>query len=319
MAGTATLRGCRLLFQKYLYNQNKNIMNLKLLTTSRLSDYELIDSGDAEKLERFGNIILKRPDPQAFWRKKLVTEWKNFDAEFVSEGAKGKWKFKTEIQKEWNVQIEDINFELRFPKSGTGFKHVGVFPEQSSNWQWINETITEKTSHNFTPSVLNLFAYTGGATIAALQAGANVTHVDASLGSIEWAKRNTEISGVAERPVRWIVDDAKKFVEREIRRGNHYHGIILDPPSYGHGPKREIWNIEKDFLPLVDSIKKILHSEPLFVLINGYSSGYSALAYAENLAAFEEKFGGTLDAGELSIQDKSGRNLPCGIFARWRK
>jgi 23S rRNA (cytosine1962-C5)-methyltransferase len=294
-------------------------MTLTLLTTSSLPDYELIDSGDAEKLERFGNVIIRRPDPQALWKKKMdQVEWNNADAEYISEGSKGKWKLNKELPKEWNIKMGEIDFELRFPKNASSFKHVGVFPEQYPNWRWIKETIEKNCEQIQVPNILNLFAYTGGATIAALKAGARVTHVDASSGTIDWARRNAEISGVSNREVRWIVDDVKKFVEKEIRRGNHYHGIILDPPSYGHGPKKEIWNIEEDFLPLITSVKKVLHNEPIFVLINGYSAGYSALAYAENLEDLKGN-GGELEAGELSTEDRSGRHLPCGIFARWRK
>lgn len=295
-------------------------MNLTLLTTPKLPAYELIDSGDSEKLERFGEVLVRRPDPQALWRKNLPNEeWQNADAEYVSDRSKGKWKFKKELPLEWEIKLADIDFELRFPKSASSFKHVGIFPEQFQNWQWIRETIENNKEKIQTPNILNLFAYTGGATIAALQAGAKVTHVDASTGTIEWAKKNTELSGVRDKEVRWIVDDARKFVEREIRRGIYYHGIVLDPPSYGHGPKKEIWDIEKDFLPLLESVKKLLHSEPLFVILNGYSAGYSALAYGENLTSLKEKYGGEIEAGELSIIDNAGRHLPCGIFSRWRK
>lgn len=284
-----------------------------------MKDYELIDAGGLEKLERFGDVVVRRPEPQALFPKKLDEgEWKKADAEFLGTG-KGKWKFNRELDKEWQIILEDISFELKFAVSNNAFKHLGIFPEQYSNWKWIKESIQKETLRGLTPQILNLFAYTGGATIAALQAGAQVTHVDASSGAIEWAKRNAELSGVSDKPVRWMVDDARKFIEKEIRRGVKYHGIILDPPSYGKGPKKEIWDIEKDFLELIESVKKLLHHEPLFVLLNGYSAGYSSLAYAENLSSLKVKFGGEIESGELLLESKSGMKLPAGIFARWRK
>lgn len=291
-------------------------MNLELLTTKALSDYELIDSGEGEKLERFGDFVLIRPDPQALWKKNKTNEWSEAHAAYVPGKDKGKWDIKKEVPDSWQIVLENINFEIKLSSGKASFKHVGIFPEQYSNWQWIKETIKKSQNQIPNPNILNLFAYTGGSTIAALQSGAKVTHVDASSGSIDWAKRNAELSGVKDKEVRWIVDDARKFVEREIRRGNYYHGIILDPPSYGHGPKKEIWDIEKDFLPLMDSIKKVLHNDPLFVLVNGYSAGYSALAYAESLSFLK---GGYLESGELSIEDSSSRHLPAGIYARWRR
>jgi 23S rRNA (cytosine1962-C5)-methyltransferase len=292
-------------------------MQIKLLATPKLPNYELIDSGEAEKLERFGEVVLRRPDPQALWKKELDKKvWDDAHAVYIADKLRGKWQRKKEVPESWNINLDDINIELRLTADKSVFKHVGIFPEQYSNWLWIKETLKKNKLRCPTPQILNLFAYTGGATVAALQAGASVTHIDASSGSIEWAKRNAELSGVIDKPVRWIVDDARKFVEREIRRGNHYHGVILDPPAYGHGPKKEVWNIEDDFLPLMDSIKKVLHNEPLFTLINGYSAGYSALAYAENLSFLK---GGEVEAGELSIEDRGGRHLPSGIFARWRR
>ncbi len=284
-----------------------------------MKDYELIDAGNLEKLERFGDVVVRRPEPQALFLKKLSDiEWAKADAEFIGSG-KGKWKFNKELPKNWQIILDDISFELRFAESNNTFKHIGIFPEQQNNWKWIKEIIQKETLRGFTPQVLNLFAYTGGATIAALQAGASVTHVDASTGAIEWAKRNAELSGVSDKSVRWMVDDARKFVEKEIRRGVKYHGVILDPPSYGKGPKSQIWDIEKDFLDLIEAVKKVLHNEPLFVLINGYSSGYSASAYKENLTPLFEKFGGELESGELLLESKSGHKLPAGIFSRWRK
>ena len=203
-----------------------------------------------------------------------------------------------------------LNFEIYLSK----FKHVGIFPEQLSNWLWMQDLI-KKADRPI--KVLNLFGYTGGASIACLKAGAEVVHVDASKTSIEHAKMNAEISGLSEKPIRWILDDAHDFVKREIRRGNKYDGIIMDPPAFGRGPKGEIWKIEESFLPLVDDAKKILSDNPLFFLINGYASGYSPIAYEENLSELK-KIGGEISSGELTIEEKdSSRLLPAGIFARW--
>lgn len=290
-------------------------MNLTLLTTPKTPDYELLDSGEGEKLERFGPYILRRPDPQALYPKLLPdAEWKKAHASFEVRGGKGKWYKDLEIPEFWNVSFGDLSFSATLGS----FKHVGVFPEQYSNWQWIKEAVTKRISEGKKVSVLNLFAYTGGATLACLAAGAEVVHVDASKGIIDVARKNTELSGVGQKPVRWIVDDVKKFVAREIKRGNRYHGIIMDPPSYGHGPKKEVWNIEADLLPLLEDAKALLHEEGLFFLVNGYSAGYSPLAYANNLENLTKK-GGRVESGELALMETGEkRALPAGIFARWR-
>ena len=280
-----------------------------------MKNYYLIDSGEGEKLEQFGAYILRRPDPQALYPKRLSdAEWKKSDAIFETHTGKGKWKTNRDIPKTWITSFGEFSFSTTL---GT-FKHVGVFPEQETNWNWLKETISKGKESRQKISVLNLFAYTGGATLACVSAGAEVVHVDASKGIVDVAVKNAELSGLKDKPIRWIVDDVKKFIARELKRGNTYHGIIMDPPSYGHGPKKEVWNIEEHLLPLIEDAKKLLAPDALFFLINGYTSGYSPLAYGNTLLSLEKR-GGKVEAGELSIEEKEGgRKLPAGIFARWR-
>ena len=280
-----------------------------------MNTHKLIDSGDGEKLEQFAEFVLRRPDPQALYPKRLpISEWEKADATFEIREGKGKWNKMKDIPDTWVTYIDDMSFSTTLGS----FKHVGVFPEQESNWKWLKETISKEVTEGKKVSVLNLFAYTGGATIACLSAGAEVVHVDASQGIVDVAVKNAELSGVKEKPVRWIVDDVKKFVAREIKRGNKYHGIIMDPPAYGHGPKKEVWNIEEHLVPLIQDAKELLHTEALFFLVNGYSAGYSPIAYANNLESLAKK-GGQVESGELVIPESEGtRALPAGMFARWR-
>lgn len=298
--------------------------NLKILKTLPSNDYELLDSGEGEKLERYGKFILSRPDPQALWNKLLlIAEWQEADAVFTHSGAKGAttglrpnarvgWKKNSRVPEKWKIEFGGFSFFIK----PTAFKHTGLFPEQEPNWQWIINNIK---SANRPVSVLNLFGYTGGATLAALSAGAEVAHVDGSKSAITWAKENAVLSGLEGKPVRWILDDAREFVKREIRRGNHYDGIVMDPPAFGHGPNKELWKIEDDFLGLMKLCEEVLSDSPIFFLINGYSAGYSSIAYENNLSSLVEKFGGEIEKGELAIEEsRSGRLLPAGIFARWK-
>ena len=280
-----------------------------------MTTYHLIDSGDGEKLEQFAEFVLRRPDPQALYPKRLpIGEWEKADATFEIREGKGKWNKAREFGDIWVTQFDDLSFSTTLGS----FKHVGVFPEQETNWNWLKETTAKSVGEGKKVSVLNLFAYTGGATLACLSAGAEVVHVDSSQGIVDIAVKNAELSGLREKPVRWIVDDVKKFVAREIKRGNKYHGIIMDPPSYGHGPKKEVWNIEEHILPLIQDARELLHSEALFFLVNGYSAGYSPLAYANNLESLTKR-GGVVESGELTIPEKDGKRvLPAGMFARWR-
>lgn len=286
------------------------------LTTQGVKDYELIDSGLEEKFERYGSVRLVRPDPQALWQKTLAIQaWDGVDASYVREGREGEWKAKKPLPKEWPIEIGGLTVRIK----PTSFKHTGVFPEQVPNWQWLRESVEKaKNSGKQEVSVLNLFGYTGGATIAALQAGASVCHVDASKSAVSWARENAELSGVANKPVRWIIEDVLTFVEREIKRGNKYDFILMDPPAFGHGPKDELWKFEEHFLELMRLCKELLSEQPCGILINGYAAGYSASAFAYNLIPFVEQYGGDIEFGELTIEETAGKRLlPCGIFARW--
>ena len=282
-------------------------------------DYQLLDSGETEKLERFGAYVLRRPDPQALWEKNLSSVlWDTADAYFVRRGEKGEWKFNKEIPKEWEVEYGGLHFLIR----PTSFKHVGLFPEQLPNWEWVSARLQLWTSDvrrtSDVPAVLNLFAYTGGASLAAAKAGATVTHVDASKTAVEWASKNAEKSGLGDAPIRWIVDDVMKFVDRELKRGSNYDAIILDPPAFGHGPKDELWKIERDLVLLIKKCLALLSKRPLFVLMNGYAAGYSHLAFEHLLEPLQKLHGGVVEGGELTIQEKdTTRLLPAGIYARF--
>jgi len=301
-----------------------------ILKTGKTKDYELIDSGQGEKLERYGQYILRRPDPEALWEKsKIDTIWESADLKFVRKGTKTNWISKNSTPKNWEISYGGFDFIIK-PNT---FKHTGLFPEQLPNWQWTEEIIKNwsrerpclkgaqgKASGSKSISVLNLFAYTGGATLAVAKAGAEVCHVDGSKTAVEWARANAKLSGLEDAPVRWIVEDVLVFLKREIKRGRKYDAIIMDPPSFGHGPKDELWKIEEHFLELMKLCKEILSDDPLFILINGYTAGYSAIAYENNLKDMVKKYGGKIEIGELGIEESdSDRLLPCGIFARWKK
>ncbi len=287
-------------------------MNPKIIVTEPSADYELLDSGDGEKLERFGEVVLRRPDPQSLWKKFDESIWKNANGYFIREGREGRWNFIKETPERWTINFSDLTFNIR-PSS---FKHTGIFPEQAPNWDWTRNLIKKASGE---VSILNLFGYTGGASVACAQAGAKVCHVDASKSSIALAKENAESTGLGSDSIRWILDDAKAFVAKEIRRGNKYDGIIMDPPAFGRGPEGDVWQIEDDFVKFVEDCKKLLSDNPIFFLVNGYASGYSQLAYYYAVKDLVEKYGGEVESGELTIlESKSGRLLPCGIFARWR-
>ncbi len=280
------------------------------LITKPQSTYELIDSGGEEKLERFGDVVLSRPDPQALWPKSLSQEWVKTNGVYVNEGKEG-GKWTGNIPKEWPIDFGRLKMVIK----PTSFKHTGLFPEQLPNWEWMSSILTAKPR----AKVLNLFAYTGGATLAAAKAGAEVTHVDGSKSAVAWARENAAASELEDKPIRWIVEDVLTFVTREIKRGNKYDAIIMDPPAFGHGPKSEIWKIEENFVELVGLCKQLLSEKPLFVLINGYAEGYSPLAFAQNLTDLSKKYGGKVQCGELTIaESQSDRLLPAGIFARWQ-
>ncbi|WP_312100765.1 class I SAM-dependent methyltransferase [Lachnoclostridium sp.] len=281
-------------------------------------DYEVIDASNGEKLERWGKYILVRPDPQVIWdTKKEERGWKIKNAHYHrSNKGGGEWEF-IDLPKQWQIRYKELTFNLQ-PFS---FKHTGLFPEQATNWDWFGDKIrkAKEKNPNREIKVLNLFAYTGGATLAAAKAGANVTHVDASKGMVTWAKENAESSGLGDAPIRYIVDDCVKFVEREIRRGNQYDAIIMDPPSYGRGPKGEIWKIEESIHPFVKLCTEVLTEKPLFYLINSYTTGLqpAVLAYMLGIE-LQKKFGGTVNAEEIGLPVTStGLVLPCGASGRW--
>lgn len=279
-------------------------------------DYEVLDASNGEKLERWGNYILVRPDPQVIWdTPKEHKGWKNRNAHYhrSSKGG-GEWEF-FDLPKLWTISYKDLTFNLQ-PFS---FKHTGLFPEQAVNWEWFSQKIRKEKDRQI--KVLNLFAYTGGATLAAAKAGAAVTHVDASKGMVTWAKENARTSGLENAPIRYIVDDCVKFVEREIRRGNKYDGIIMDPPSYGRGPKGEVWKIETSIHPFIKLCVKLLSDEPLFFLINSYTTGLQAgvLSYmiSEEVG---KKYHGIVTADEIGLSVTStGLVLPCGAAGRWER
>ena len=279
------------------------------------TDYEVIDTSKGEKLERWGKYILLRPDPQVLWdTPKKNPAWKHLNAHYHrSKKGGGEWEF-FDLPEQWSIHYRDLTFHLK-PFS---FKHTGLFPEQATNWDWFSDLIKNA---NRPVKVLNLFAYTGGATCAAAKAGASVTHVDASKGMVTWAKENAQASGLADAPIRWIVDDCVKFVEREIRRGNHYDAIIMDPPSYGRGPKGEIWKIEEKIHPFIALCEKLLSDDPLFFLVNSYTTGL-APAVLTYLISTEvvAKHGGTVTSDEIGLPVSSnGLILPCGAAGRWQQ
>ena len=283
--------------------------------TKDWKDYELLDCSGGERLERWGNVVLIRPDPQVIWNTpKEHPLWHRADARYVrSKEGGGHWECRRQLPEAWNINYKDLQFKI----SPTGFKHTGLFPEQAVNWDMMREKIT---GAGRSIKVLNLFAYTGGATLAAASAGASVCHVDAAKGMVHWARENAELSSLAERPIRWIVDDCAKFVEREIRRGNTYNAIIMDPPSYGRGPGGEVWKLEDQIYDLVKLCTGVLSDEPLFFLLNSYTTGLSASAMAYVLGVNMQKFGGGVSAEEIGLPvTASGMVLPCGSSAIWSR
>lgn len=278
-------------------------------------DYEVLDTSNGEKLERWGDYFLVRPDPQVLWdTPKKLRQWKKPNGHYHrSHKGGGQWEF-FDLPKTWDIQYKELKFHLQ-PFS---FKHTGLFPEQAVNWDWFSDKIRKA---NRPVKVLNLFAYTGGATLAAAAAGASVTHVDASKGMVNWAKENAQLSGLREKPIRWLVDDCVKFVEREIRRGNHYDGIIMDPPSYGRGPKGEIWKIEEKIYPFIELCTKILSDDPLFFLVNSYTTGLQPAVLTYMLETqVAAKFSGKVVSDEIGLPVSSnGLVLPCGASGRWEK
>lgn len=285
-------------------------------TAENWKDYQLIDCSDSEKLEKWGNIVLIRPDPQIIWKTGHKTQlWNSAHGHYHrSEKGGGHWDFAKKIPDSWLISYGDLKFNIR----PTGFKHTGLFPEQAVNWDYMSELIKNAGRPI---NVLNLFAYTGGATLACANAGASVCHVDASKGMVQWARDNAASSGLSDKPIRWIVDDCEKFVAREIKRGRKYDAVIMDPPSYGRGPNQEVWKLEDCIYDLVKLCTGVLSDDPLFFLLNSYTTGLSpsVMAYllGETVAA---KYGGKVSADEIGLPvNESSFTLPCGSTAIWTK
>ena len=279
------------------------------------TDYEVMDTGDGEKLERWGNIILRRPDPQTIWPKGLESLWKQAQAHYHrSDRGGGEWEFLEKLPDRWIVRHEDLRFYVR----PTGFKHTGLFPEQAANWNWMSGLIRSSGRQGL--KILNLFGYTGGATLACAAAGAHVTHVDAAKGMVQWAKENRELSRLPETSFRWIVEDALRFVQREIRRGSRYDGVLMDPPSYGRGPSGEVWKLENELYGLIETSAQVLSEEPLFFLINSYTTGFQASVLSNMLGkCVVSRYGGRVDSEELCLPVTTGGVLPCGASGRWQR
>jgi len=300
-----------------------------LLEASRWNDYALLDSGDGLKLERFGNTIFVRPESQAMWKRSLDAnaEWKNAHAVFQPTGEEsgGHWDFKKKVDEKWEMNYpltpsaspNGRGESLKFWAMTTPGRHLGVFPEVAAHWDWFSELIAQSKEQ---PNILNLFGYTGLATLAAAAAGARVTHVDASKKSVNWARDNQAISNLADKPIRWIVDDALKFVQREARRGAKYDGIILDPPKFGRGPKGEVWEIYKSLPTLLEACRECLSNNPLFVVTTIYAVRASAIHVAQAMEDMMNGFGGKIEMGELVTREQSaGRLLSQAVYARWER
>ena len=276
-------------------------------------DYEILDMANGEKLERWGNIYLIRPDPQIIWKdKSYPNKWNMANARYNrSNTGGGAWEYKKRLPESWQIKYKNLTFNVK----PMGFKHTGLFPEQAVNWDWMIKKIKDSKREI---NVLNLFAYTGGATVACLSAGAKVCHVDSSKGMTTWAKENVESSGLRDRPVRFIIDDVIKFVQREIRRERKYDAIIMDPPSYGRGKNGEVWQFENNISDLVELCTKVLSDDPLFFLINSYTTGISSKVLENLLYLNMKKYKGIISSGEIGLPMKDSKLvLPCGIYGRW--
>ena len=277
-------------------------------------DYRLIDTKDGERLERWGDVILIRPDPQVIWQTAPLTDlWDRADAHYYrSKSGGGQWEYRRKLPESWEIRWRELRFIVR----PTGFKHTGLFPEQAVNWEWM----TDKIRNAGRPvRVLNLFAYTGGATLACAAAGAEVCHVDAAKGMVQWARENAAQSGLTEKPIRWIVDDCGKFIRREARRGKKYDAIIMDPPSYGRGPNGEIWKLENSIYGLAEACREVLSDDPLFFLLNSYTTGLSPSVMGYLLQSLlVPEYGGTVSADEIGLPVELAKAvLPCGATAIW--
>jgi 23S rRNA (cytosine1962-C5)-methyltransferase len=289
------------------------IKTTKLLIAGKWTDYEILDSGEGQKLERWGKFIVIRPDPQVIWPKTSPEIWKHHDAVYhrSSKGG-GSWEFKSKLPDSWVISYQQFKFKVR----PTGFKHLGLFPEQQANWDWIGETVKNAKRP---VRIINLFGYTGGATVAAAGAGAAVCHVDAARGMVAWCRENMMLSELGNAKVKYIVDDCIAFVKREIRRGNLYDAIIMDPPSFGRGKHGEVWELEDNLWELLDLCRKLFDQHPLFMLVNAYTANLSPVVLSNMVDTVLKERGGSMEGGEIGLPVKSdGKILPCGIYCRWQ-
>lgn len=287
-------------------------MDKHTIKLNNWQDYELIDCGDGEKLERFGKYIFIRPEPKAIWRKSVTTEWEKADAIYQRTTDKeGKWYFRNDVSKQSTLKWNELTFKIK----PTFFKHTGIFPESAVHWEWMQNQITKE---NRQLNILNLFAYTGGCTLAALSKGAAVTHVDALKEVVTWAHENAQLSGLNEKPVRWIVDDALTFVRREVKRGKKYDGIIIDPPKFGRSAEGKVWKFEEDIQLLLEACMQILTEKPSFILLNTYTVEFTSVSLANLITQMMKEYKGTVENGEIVIPQKDPSIvLPTSIFARW--
>ncbi len=287
----------------------------ELLLAGGWEDYALLETGGGMKLERWGDIVLVRPDPQVIWPRRGAGEWTGWDGYYHrSETGGGRWGFRRVLPESWVIQYGGLKFKIR----PTDFKHTGLFPEQAANWDWCGKKIRSARAAGREVGVLNLFGYTGAATIAAAASGASVCHVDASKGVVQWCRENAALSGLEDAPIRFIADDCLKFASREARRGRRYEGVIMDPPAYGRGTGGEVWKLEDDLWKLLLECRSLLSEKPLFFLINSYTSKLSPLAFGNLLSGLLSGFGGKITVGELGLPgERDGKILPCGVFARW--
>ena len=290
-----------------------------MFIADKWQDYEVLDCGSGEKLERWGDVYLRRPDPQAIWPARDPQLWRKAQAHYHrSEKGGGNWEFFDRLPERWEVNYNCNGDALKFYVRPTGFKHTGLFPEQAANWDWMNKLVKQRKAEGRDVKVLNLFAYTGGATMACAAAGAQVCHCDAAKGMVQWARENRELSRLPEESTRWIVDDALKFVQREARRGHFYDGILMDPPSYGRGPGGEVWKLENELFGLVESCEKVLAKDALFMLINSYTTGLQPAVLNNMLTMTAAKNrGGKVTADEIVLPVTCGGVLPCGASGRW--
>lgn len=281
------------------------------------SGYTLLDSGNMQKLERVGPYLLVRPSPQAIWSPQLSrSEWEKADGTYVrtSEGG-GHWNWHNKVKREFDLLFNTLSFEIHL----TNFGHMGLFPEHATHWGWLRDLIRNRLrrTNDRNLHVLNLFAYTGGSSLAASQAGAHVVHLDAARNVVEWARKNAHLSGLQDRPIRWLVDDATKFINREQRRRARYQAIILDPPSFGRGPQGEVFKIEKDLMPLLEACSGLLAPDALFVLYTSHTPGFTPITMHNQLTELVDPRKGNMESGEMVIEAADGRRLPSGAFARW--